>query len=213
MVAIVLAAGASVRMGRPKLLLSVGGRSLLDRTLDAVGRSRVRRTVVVLGAHADALRAAVALKGATVVVNPEYAEGMSTSIRAGLRTAGPNADAYLIVLGDEPFVAPETMDHIIAAWGPGGPLALIPTFRGRRGHPILVDRRLAPRIEEVSGDTGYRTFFREDEVREVPVDDPGILFDVDSPGDLEDLEQGLRSGRPLAQTLEDLVQRRKDRLG
>ncbi len=211
-VALVLAAGASVRMGGPKLLMPVAGEPLLAHTLAAVRRARLAQAVVVLGADADRLQRSLPMDDMTVVVNPRYLEGMSSSIRAGLRGARPAADAYLIVLGDEPFVLTETMDRLVAAWRPDGPLAIIPTFRGRRGHPILVDQRLAPRIQNVTGDVGYRTFFGEDEVLEVPVDDPAILLDIDDRHDLEELSRGLESGRPLTHVIADLVLRR-DRLG
>lgn len=211
-VAIILAAGASVRMGGPKLLVPVAGEPLLARTLGAVRRARLAQAVVVLGADADRVQKSVPMDDMTVVVNPRYEEGMSSSIRAGLRRARPAADAYLIVLGDEPFVLAETMALLVAAWRPDGPLAVIPTFLGRRGHPVLIDRRIAPRIQDVSGDTGYRALFGADEVLEVPVDDPGILLDLDDRRDLEELSRGLESGRPLAQVITDLVLRR-DRLG
>lgn len=211
--AIVLAAGASARMGTPKLALTIRGRTLLARTLAAVRKSAVSEIVVVLGADVERLLPIVPPKGVRVVVNPAYQDGLSGSIRLGLRAARGPADAYLIVLGDEPFVAAGTMDRLIDSWQPNGPEAIIPTFRGRRGHPILVDRRLAPRIETVTGDTGYRTLFRTTDVLEVPVEDPGILIDLDTPEDVEALSRQLKSRRALTDVLADIAEVHRDRLG
>lgn len=211
--AIVLAAGASSRMGRPKLTLTIDGKTLLAHTLAAVRTSSVSEVVVVLGADADRLLPSVPTEGVRIVVNSAYREGMSGSIRLGLRNAATSADAYLIVLGDEPFVSAKTMDRLIDTWRTGGPQAIIPTFRGRRGHPILVDRRLAPRIETVTGDTGYRILFQTTGVLEVPVEDPGILVDLDTPEDVEALSRALESGRSLAEALTDYVEEHEDRLG
>lgn len=211
--AIVLAAGASARMGTPKLALTIRGRTLLEHTLAAVRKSAVSEIVVVLGSDVERLLSLIPATGVRVVVNPAYQDGLSGSIRLGLRAARRPADAYLIVLGDEPFVAAGTMDRLIDSWRPRGPGAIIPTFRGRRGHPILVDRRLAPRIETVAGDTGYRTLFRTTDVLEVPVEDPGILIDLDTPEDVETLSRQLKSRRALSDVLADIAEVHRDRLG
>ena len=111
--AIVLAAGMSSRMGQPKPVLRIAGQPLLERVVATVRRSRVDEIVVVLGHEADRVRREVALDGATVVVNEAYAEGMSSSIRAGLRAVDPRAQGYVVVLGDQPFVSSSTLDALI----------------------------------------------------------------------------------------------------
>ncbi len=205
--AIVLAAGTSIRMGQPKPLLSINDRPLLDPVLDTVRRSRVDEIVVVLGHAADRVRKAVPLHGTVVVENPDYERGMSTSLQAGIRSADSAAEAFLVVLGDQPFVSSETIDALVGSWKRGGARILIPTFLGKRGNPVLVDRSLAGEVDTIRGDTGCRALFHDhpQDIREVPVDDPGILVDIDTPNQLENLTRSLASGRPVRKILEALV--------
>lgn len=209
--AIVLAAGASRRMGAPKPLVPVFGRPLLERVLENLAGSRVREVVVVLGHEADRVERETDLRGARVVVNPHYRQGMSTSIRAGLRAADPSAAAYLMVLGDQPFVATATADALIAAWVRNRAPILIPTFQGRRGNPVLVDRVLMPAFGSITGDRGFRALFedRADEIREVHVRDSGILYDVDTMDDVRLLEAKVAEGVTLRTALTELVRQRR----
>jgi len=197
--AIVLAAGNSSRMGEPKALVSIGGQPLLRRVLAAVRASPARDVVVVLGHEAERVRDEVSLDGTRIVVNSAFAEGMSTSIRAGLAAADSRAEGYLIVLGDQPFVAPTTMEALINARSTSNAKIMIPTFRGVRGNPVLVDRSLAGEVAAVTGDQGCRAIFGHHggEILEVAVDDPGILVDIDTPSQAERAGRALASGEPL----------------
>lgn len=203
--AILLAAGLSSRMGAPKPLLRIRGKPVLARVLDALRASDLREVVVVLGAEADRVRRDVPLEGTRVVLNPDYARGMSTSIRAGLRAASPEAEAYLIVLGDQPLVSPSTVHALVARQETTGARILVPTYAGVRGNPVLLDRSLSAEIESIRGDVGCRGIVasHEGEVVEVPVDDPGILVDADTPEDVRRIEAALREGTPLARLVED----------
>ena len=205
--AIVLAAGRSSRMGVPKSLVQIQAQSLLARVLQNLAASRVSEVVVVLGYEAARVEREVDLRGVRVVANRDYLLGMSTSIRAGLRAADPSAAAYLIVLGDQPFVGGATIDALLDAWMRRGTHILTPVFRGRRGNPVLVDRALAPEMDSITGDVGFRALFAEraDEMLDVPVDDPGILFDVDTVDQVRSLETRLGSGLSLKEALTELV--------
>ncbi|MFA5895665.1 MAG: NTP transferase domain-containing protein [Thermoplasmata archaeon] len=205
--AIVLAAGISSRMGELKPLLRLSGRPLLAHALESVRRSRVGHVVVVLGAEADRVRREIPLDGATVVVNPEYADGMSTSLRVGLRSAPPDSEGYLIVLGDQPFVSPSTMNALIERRRRDGAKILVPTFRGRRGNPVLVDRSLGAELERVRGDIGCRALFghHPDELAEVPVEDPGILLDIDTPEQLARIREAVNRGEALESLVEKAI--------
>jgi molybdenum cofactor cytidylyltransferase len=200
--AIVLAAGGSVRMGTPKPLVPINGRALLDYVLQAVRSSQVDDVVVVLGHEADRVRRAVSLDGARAIVNDAYGEGMSTSIRAGVRAADPESDAFLIVLGDQPFVASKTLDDLIAGRQKSRAKILIPTYQGHRGNPVLLDRSLSSEMQDITGDQGCRALFDRhlDGILEVPVDDPGILVDLDTLEQVSRAEEAVRAGRPI-QTL------------
>ena len=176
--AIVLAAGESSRFGRPKQLL------LLDRVLSNVRAAELDDVVVVLGAHADEIRREVRFAGERVIANPDYAQGMSTSIQAGLRALPPDAEAAMIVLGDQPFVAARTMALLASEFRRLRPAALVPTFNGRRGNPVIIGRALFPEMMALRGDVGFRAMAGRHATAEVAVDDGGVVRDVDTPADL-----------------------------
>src|SRR5712691_5204292 len=197
--AIVLAAGSSSRMGDPKPLLPLGGRPLLDHVLAAVRGSHVDDIVVVLGPEADRIRERVSFDGTRSIVNDAYAEGMSTSLRAGIEAANPGSDGFLIVLGDQPFVSSATLDALIERRDGSGAKILIPTFEGRRGNPVLLDRSVSEDVSSITGDQGCRAIFGHypGRILEVPVVDPGILVDLDTPEQMSRAEEVLRSRQPI----------------
>ena len=188
---IVLAAGVSSRMGRPKQLLPLGDRCLLQHVLDAVATSALAELVLVLGHHAAEIRAEIQLPSrlaARIVLNPDYAEGLSTSLRMGLRSADPSADAVAVLLGDQPHVSAGVIDRVTAAFqAAGSPLAR-PVYSdpaGSRvlGHPVVLARRIWPELEKLSGDQGARDLLsaHPDWLLEVPVEGA-------PPGDLDTWE-------------------------
>jgi len=185
--AVVLAAGVSSRMGRPKQTLDVEGVPMLERVLLTFRRSKVGRVVVVIGAHAEDVRRRVGFADEVIVENPKFAEGMSGSLKLGLRNVG-EADAAFVALGDQPFVRPETVDRMVAAYEKTRACIVIPTYRGTRGNPVLFDRSIFPQIEGIRGDVGAKSVVRRNasEVLEVDVRDIGVLADIDTPSDLAD---------------------------
>jgi molybdenum cofactor cytidylyltransferase len=187
--AVVLAAGSSRRMGTPKQLLRLGAKTLLDRVLDVVRSSAASETVLVLGASADDIKRSVATGHITVVINPDYPQGMGTSLRKGVAALSPSTGAALVVLGDQPFVSSSTLDLLIAAHHESNCEVAIPTFRGFRGNPVLIDRALFPEILQLAGDVGCRAIFGSHTrgIRKVAVEDPGILLDIDSGQDWQHL--------------------------
>src|SRR5206468_4302660 len=197
--AIVLAAGTSSRMGSPKPLLTLDGRPLLERVLETVRDAAVDDIVVVLGHEADRVRDGVSFDGAHVVVNPAYIEGMSTSLQAGVRAADPRSDGFLIVLGDQPFVQSATINTLIERRNGSQAKILIPTYGGARGNPVLLDRSLSEDVQSITGDQGCRAIFGHHTrgILEVPVDDPGILVDLDTPEQITRAEEVVRTGRSI----------------
>jgi molybdenum cofactor cytidylyltransferase len=187
--AILLAAGRSTRMGeRNKLLVDVKGQPMLARTLRAVADSQVRDIVVVLGHQADQVRAvaenAVTGKKLHFVTNPDYAQGLSTSLKAGLRAAPQSADAVLVALGDMPAIAAGEIDRLIAGFNPVEQRAIVvPTYKGKRGNPILWARRFIPDMMTAAGDVGARHLIGENAelVCEVEMAGEGVLIDLDTP--------------------------------
>ncbi len=186
-------------MGRPKALVSLVGRPLLAHVLSTVRRSRASEIVIVLGHEADRIRREVVLDGAKVVVNPRFAEGMSSSIREGLRAVAASSRGFLIVLGDQPMVATATMDALIDRWSATGGKIVIPTFHGTRGNPVLLDRSLSSAVETIMGDLGCRAIFpdHEGEILEVAVEDPGILIDVDTEEQVARVQGALKRGESM----------------
>ncbi len=182
--AVVLAAGASTRLGQPKQLAPIGGRPALAYTLDALRASSVDRIVLVLGHNADAIAAALDLTDITVVRNDAYAEGQSTSVVAGVKSLGDDVDAALMVVGDQPLLAPTVVDAIVRAYEQTGGPFIVPVYAGEWGNPVLLARATWPLLDNLKGDTGARPILRKhmDMVLEVPV--PGsLLDDIDTPDD------------------------------
>jgi molybdenum cofactor cytidylyltransferase len=215
--AVILAAGMSSRMGTPKQLLPVGpgaGETLLGRVVDNVRRSRVAEIVVVLGHAADEIRRRVPIEGVRVVMNEEYREGMGSSLRVGLGAVDPQSEAALIVLADQPFIRPATLDRLIEEYGRQRPQIAIPVYRGFRGNPVLLDRSVFPEVMQLHGDIGCRAIFGShlENILKVPVEDAGILADIDSAGDLEKLRGFAERGDTEPEILEGVDLAGRDRL-
>jgi molybdenum cofactor cytidylyltransferase len=189
--AIVLAAGKASRMGSNKLVALLDGEPIVRRTVRAVLGSRARPTVVVTGHEAEAVRAALAGLDVQFVHNPDYADGMSTSLRAGIAAVG-QVDAAMICLGDMPRLQAAHFDAVIDAFHAGDPSDIIvPTFERKRGNPVLWPRRFFTELSELNGDVGARSLIERHaaHVRPLAVDDPAILVDVDTPAALAALQR------------------------
>lgn len=190
--AVVLAAGRSARMGEPKQLLRVGGRTALDLVLESVRAAHVDEVVLVLGFAAEEIRRQVAselLADVKVVVNPRFEEGMAGSLREGLTVLSADVDGALIVLADQPLVRSATMERIVERFRTSGAEMVIPAYKGRRGNPVLLGRAVFAEAMALTGDTGCRAIFAQhaNGIVEVDVDDAGILQDMDTLKDYERL--------------------------
>jgi molybdenum cofactor cytidylyltransferase len=189
--AVVLAAGRASRMGSNKLVAELDGEPIVRRTVQAVLGSRARPVVVVTGHEADEVRAALAGLDVSFVHNPDFADGMSTSLRAGVAAAGA-VQAALICLGDMPRLAPAHLDAVIDAYRAGSPEDIVvPTCDRKRGNPVLWPQGYFSEIAALSGDVGARALLERhaDRVRLVAIDDPAILVDVDTPAALAELRR------------------------
>jgi molybdenum cofactor cytidylyltransferase len=174
-------------MGTPKQLLRVGGKTLLECTLDNVRGSGVDEIVLVLGAAADEVRRQVPTDGLRVVINPEFQHGMGTSLRTGLAAVSASMQGALIVLADQPFVRSSTLDQMIAYRQRYAPQILLPLYKGFRGNPVLLERSVFPELMRLTGDVGCRAIFgfHTESIHKLTVDDAGILLDIDSAEDWE----------------------------
>jgi len=176
---IVLAAGAGRRFGGPKQLAPLRGRPLLQHVVDAAPDP----LTVVLGAHADAVRAGVDLDGVNVVVCDDWEEGLAASLRCGVAAVG-TVDAAVVLLGDMPFVTPQVMvgalDHLTARWD-----AVRALYDGEPGHPVVLGRRVLDAVPDLRGDVGARDLLRSFRVREWEAGHLCDSTDIDTPEQLE----------------------------
>jgi molybdenum cofactor cytidylyltransferase len=188
--AIVLAGGSSSRMGEAKQLLPLADTTVLERTLGNLIDSNVDEIVLVLGSSAETIRERLAESSARhlrILVNPDYDQGMATSLRAGLAVLDKNIEAALIVLADQPFVRAETFDRIIDQYRRSDAQIVIPMFQGLRGNPVLLDRSVFLEVMALRGDIGCRAIFGNhlDGIINEEVNDVGILLDIDNKDDYE----------------------------
>ena len=192
--AVILAAGKSTRMGEPKQLLRLGETTVLGQTLENVRGAGVGEIVVVLGSSADTIRQqlpASTFSGLKVVVNQDYGQGMASSLRAGLSAVGPHIDASLIVLADQPFTRSETLNRIVDRYLDSNAQIVIPSYKGFRGNPVLLDRSVFSEVMALDGDIGCRAVFGShlEGIVKVEVEDVGVLLDIDSKDDYERLQR------------------------
>ncbi|GAC1429117.1 MAG: nucleotidyltransferase family protein [Thermoanaerobaculia bacterium] len=187
--AIVLAAGQASRFGGCKQLVRLGEKTLLQHVLDSVNASKIRDVIVVLGAHADEIKRRVTFGRERIVVNGDHARGMSTSIGAGLRALPAVAEAAMFVLADQPFVKHETIDALVDEYERNRKAIVLPTYKGARGNPVVVDRSLFGEVAPVGGDVGFRAIFKAHAgaIAEVAVDDVGVVTDIDTRQQFDDL--------------------------
>lgn len=193
--ALVLAAGRSSRMNGPnKLLAMIDGETIIARTVRAALLSRAAEVIVVVGHDADHVRAALPAHARLVVVeNPDFAQGLSTSLRRGLSAVPASREGAVICLGDMPRVAARHIDALIDAFAPAaGHDICVPVHAGKRGNPVLFARRYFDAIETLSGDGGAKPLLSTHAaaVVEVPFDDEAVLTDLDTPAALEAFRAG-----------------------
>lgn len=191
--AIVLAAGESSRMGeRNKLFLKIGDCSMIQQVVANLSKSTVDRIFVVTGHDRERVRSELKDLSVTFVHNREYAQGLSTSLRTALAQLPKKINAALICLGDMPFVDSSQINTLIDAFDPTTQQNIcVPTYRGKRGNPVLWGRRYFQEMMEVQGDVGAKHIIGEyeDSVVEVAMDDVGVITDFDTPEAYAALDQ------------------------
>lgn len=187
--AIVLAAGRGRRMGaRSKLLLEIDGKPMIRHVVESLLASRARPVIVVTGFAREAVVAALEHLDVTLVFNPDFDAGLSTSLKRGLDAVPGACDGVIVCLGDMPRVTAPVVDRLIEAFDPeaGGGI-VVPTCGGLRGHPVLFGRAFFEAMRAIAGDTGARQVVESfpEAVVEIELGDPAVLLDVDTPAELE----------------------------
>jgi molybdenum cofactor cytidylyltransferase len=183
---VVLAAGESRRMGKPKQLLPFGERTILERVVDTLLTAGVGEVVVVLGHLADPVRAALGDRPVRTVVNASYRQGMLSSVKCGVRAIGAGFDAVLFSLGDQPHIECTVVSEVIQAYRTGHAGIVIPRYGAKKGHPIIINlQKYREAIVNLPEDVGLNTLMQEhaDDVRLIDVATDDIIRDIDVPDD------------------------------
>jgi molybdenum cofactor cytidylyltransferase len=185
--AIILAAGASTRMKKQKLLLAFNGKTIIETVVDNAIQAVKSNIVVVLGSHHEEVRKQIGNPALHYVVNNNYQDGMLSSVICGFRALPESAEAVLIFLGDQPHVPPSIAGKLIDAKKQSTKGIIIPIFAGKRGHPILIDTKYISEIENLDPDQGLRSLIshNQTDILEIECDTPEILRDIDTPEDYQ----------------------------
>ncbi len=187
-VAIILSAGESSRMGNPKALLPMGGVSFIERIVHGFRATKVDKIVVVLGHRAAELQKEIAQLPVTIVVNQDYAKGQLSSLNAAIRSleakkSTEGVDGILVHLVDHPFINPALVDHMIDRFYASKKLIIVPRYKGRRGHPVIFSSRLFSELLSTPLEEGAKAVVHahRDDTLEIETDYEGVTIDIDTP--------------------------------
>ena len=186
-VGIVLAAGESRRMGRLKALLPFGERTVIEQVLQPLLQAELAAVVVVLGHRAADIAAVIQQLPVQLLYNPDYQHGMTTSVQVALRDITPIPDAYLLALVDQPHLDQRLIQQLVTAYACTSKGIIIPTYQGRRGHPIVIAARYRQDILALGPQQGLHLVTRAhpEDTLQMPVDNDDILRDMDYQTDYE----------------------------
>lgn len=184
-IAVVLSAGESSRMGRPKALLPIQGQKFIERIIRVIGQSRVGRTIIVLGHHADQLRGQIEHLPVEVVINPDYRSGQLSSLQVAIRHIRDDdrCDGMLVHLVDHPFIDVALVDALIESFFETKKMIVVPSYKGKRGHPVIFSRELFGELLNAPLDQGAKAVVNahRQETLEIEWHDEGITLDIDTP--------------------------------
>ena len=186
-VGIILSAGESKRMGTPKQLLPWGKTIILQQVIDNSSASRLGMILLVLGSRADDIADKITITSKTrILVNHEFKAGMSSSVKCGIKNAPVDAEAYMLLLGDQPFIGPDVINNLIDSYHAGRHGIIVPVYNGQRGHPVIFDSRYKKELLSI-GDRGAKevTEKHTHDIFEIHVESPNILTDIDTPQDYQ----------------------------
>jgi xanthine/CO dehydrogenase XdhC/CoxF family maturation factor/CTP:molybdopterin cytidylyltransferase MocA len=183
--AVILAAGESKRMGKPKLLLPYGDKTIIETVIQNAINSEIKNIIVVLGAEKDKIRNQISNYPVIITENPDYLNGMLSSVQCGLRTLPGDTDSVILLLGDQPMISGLVIDQLADTYRHTDKGILIAYHKGKRGHPILFKIKYKKEIEELSVENSLHDFTRKfaSDILEVETETPDILRDIDTPED------------------------------
>lgn len=180
--AVVLGAGESKRMGEPKVLLPYGEKTMIETVIEKTLDSRVDKTLVVLGSHWRKIGRIVKAYDVQITVNPRFREGMLSSVQRGISALPRSSRAAVIVLADQPGLSARVIDSLISAYCRGKKGLVVPVYRKKRGHPLLIDLKYRQEIGKLDPRIGLRQLLQRhpDDILEVKVSSPAVLSDIDT---------------------------------
>jgi molybdenum cofactor cytidylyltransferase len=184
LVAVILAAGESRRMGTPKALLPYRGKTFIEHLLEITRHPHIAARRIVLGAHLDQIRAKLPGEAASIIVNPDWRQGQLSSIQAAIRTVAADETAGLVLCPvDHPLFSPKLIAQLIDAFDSTGQLVVLPVYHGRRGHPVIFAASLYPELLAASPAIGARevVWTHAAQLREVPTEEEGVVLNINDP--------------------------------
>jgi molybdenum cofactor cytidylyltransferase len=199
--AVVLAAGESKRMGEPKALLPFGEKTMIEEVLDRVTAAKVDGVLVVLGSNWEKIAAQINGYRIKVSLNPHFRRGMLSSVVWGFQALPAKVEAGLFVLADQPRIPVWVINRILAAYRTESRGIVIPTFKGERGHPVLIDRKYRDEVNTLDPEVGLRSlvYGHPEDVWEVEVRASAVLRDIDSRADYR------REAKRIIRPAEDMI--------
>ena len=184
-VAVLLSAGESSRMGAPKALLQIDGETFIERIVTALHNGGLERIVVVLGFNAEKMRREIERLSVEIVVNPNYQQGQLSSLHAAVRhlQADTSCDGMLVHLVDHPYIDPVLVRAMLQCFNDSKKLIVVPRHQGKRGHPVIFARALFTELLDAPVDQGAKAVVNahRDETLEIDTEDVGITLDIDTP--------------------------------
>jgi len=183
--AVILSAGESSRMGRPKALLPIDGQTFIEKIIGALRQAGLENIIVILGYDAEAMRQKITHLPVTILVNPDYRKGQLSSLRVAIRhlLANDRCSGLLVHLVDHPYIDAALVNLLIERFDGSGKLIAVPRFHGKRGHPVIFARSLFDELLNAPEDQGAKAVVNahRDETLEIETEDEGITLDIDTP--------------------------------
>jgi molybdenum cofactor cytidylyltransferase len=186
-IGIILSAGESKRMGTPKQLLPWGKTIILQQVIDNAAASHLAQIILVLGSRAGEIADKIKLPLKTgIMINNDYREGMSSSVKCGVKNAPAGAAAFMLLLGDQPFIGPAIINRVLDEYQKSKYGIVIPAYNGKHGHPVIFDAKYKDELLAIS-DNGAKAVVGNHlrDILEVKLDAPEILTDIDTPQDYQ----------------------------
>jgi molybdenum cofactor cytidylyltransferase len=184
-IAVILSAGESSRMGRPKALLPIDGQTFIEKIVGALARTRVGKIIVVLGHDAETLKRRLEHLAVAFLVNADYKSGQLSSLQSAVRQlqSDRECDGMLVHLVDHPYISSTLVDIMIERFYASNKLIVVPRCQGKRGHPVIFSRALFAELLNAPLDQGAKAVVNahREETLEIETDDPGIAVDIDTP--------------------------------